>query len=210
MPGPDAQPTPTPRLASPRAAPVEWVRNGVVWMVLIALIAFLVVETAIASHPHGWRELGRGMPHVVMQALLHTGIAAAIAGLLHALLRRRALWIALVVVFLALYPAAGRWRELGDLPTQAWMWIPFAVLLGLAAMHAVPLTLREAAAVDRAGPVFMFRAITLPLAARLLLGSCVFLVAIAIHPLPARSVVIAHFILALALIADAILGRRRR
>ncbi len=210
MPGPDAQPTPTPRLTSPRAASLQWVRNGAVWMVLISLTAAVVVEMVLATHPHGWTELGRGAPRVVVDALLHAGVVVAIAVLLHALLRRRALWIVLAVVLAALYPAASRWRDSGLLPTQVWMWIPFGVLLGLAAMHAIPRALHEAAAMDRAGRWFAFRTITLPLAAPLLVASCVFLVAIAIHPVPARKLIVAHVALGLALVADAILGRRRR
>ncbi len=211
MPDPDPDPgPPTPRSSPPRAVPLEWVRNGAVWLVLIASIVFLVVETVISAHPHGWMQMARGAPRVVVNALLHAGLAFVIAVLLHALLRRSALWIALAVVLVALYPLTSSWRDSGHPPTPVWMWIPFGVLLGLAAMHAIPRALHEAAAMDRAGRWFAFRTITLPLAAPLLVASCVFLVAIAIHPVPARKLIVAHVALGLALVADAILGRRRR
>src|SRR5262249_57885458 len=49
-----------------------------------------------------------------------------------------------------------------------WMWTPFMLLISLAALHAIPRQLYEAAEIDRAGRFTVFRRITLPLVAPLL------------------------------------------
>src|SRR5258708_18181767 len=53
--------------------------------------------------------------------------------------------------------------------TDIWMWAPVVMLLCLAGLAAIPSSLYEAAAIDRAPPWFVFSRITLPLAAPLLL-----------------------------------------
>ena len=52
---------------------------------------------------------------------------------------------------------------------DVWMWSPFVMLLSLAGLSAIPKYLYEAAAIDRAGPWFVFRRITLPQVMPLLL-----------------------------------------
>src|SRR6201984_3143201 len=58
--------------------------------------------------------------------------------------------------------------------TDIWMWSPFVMLLCLAGLSAIPSSLYEAAAIDRAPPWFVFRRITLPLVAPLLLIAIIF------------------------------------
>lgn len=58
--------------------------------------------------------------------------------------------------------------------TDIWMWAPFVMLLSLAGLSAIPPALYEAAAIDRASRWFVFRRITLPLVAPLLLIAIIF------------------------------------
>jgi multiple sugar transport system permease protein len=58
--------------------------------------------------------------------------------------------------------------------TDIWMWSPFVMLLSLAGLSAIPSSLYEAAAIDRASRWFVFRRITLPLVAPLLLIAIIF------------------------------------
>lgn len=58
--------------------------------------------------------------------------------------------------------------------TDIWMWSPFVMLLSLAGLSAIPPALYEAAAIDRASRWFVFRHITLPLVAPLLLIAIIF------------------------------------
>ena len=58
--------------------------------------------------------------------------------------------------------------------TDIWMWAPFVMLLSLAGLSAIPPSLYEAAAIDRASRWFVFRHITLPLVAPLLLIAVIF------------------------------------
>jgi multiple sugar transport system permease protein len=58
--------------------------------------------------------------------------------------------------------------------TDIWMWSPFVMLLCLAGLSAIPQHLYEAAAIDRASRWFVFRRITLPLVAPLLLIAVIF------------------------------------
>ncbi len=58
--------------------------------------------------------------------------------------------------------------------TDIWMWSPFVMLLSLAGLSAIPPSLYEAAAIDRASRWFVFRHITLPLVAPLLLIAIIF------------------------------------
>ncbi|WP_299131326.1 carbohydrate ABC transporter permease [uncultured Amaricoccus sp.] len=55
-----------------------------------------------------------------------------------------------------------------------WMWAPFVMLLSLAGLSAVPKHLYEAAAIDRAGPLYTFFRITLPLVAPILMIAIIF------------------------------------
>lgn len=57
---------------------------------------------------------------------------------------------------------------------DVWMWSPFVMLLALAGLSAIPAYLYEAAAIDRAGPWFVFRRITLPQVMPLLLIALLF------------------------------------
>src|SRR6201981_449651 len=58
--------------------------------------------------------------------------------------------------------------------TDIWMWSPFVMLLCLAGLSAIPSSLYEAAALDRASGWFVFTRITLPLVAPLLLIAIIF------------------------------------
>ncbi len=60
------------------------------------------------------------------------------------------------------------WKFTSILLVDLWMWTPFMLLIALAALQAIPPSLYEAAAIDRAGRFTVFRRITLPLAAPLL------------------------------------------
>lgn len=51
---------------------------------------------------------------------------------------------------------------------DVWMWTPFMMLIALAGLNAIPRSIYEAAAIDRAGPWTVFRRITLPMCAPLL------------------------------------------
>jgi multiple sugar transport system permease protein len=58
--------------------------------------------------------------------------------------------------------------------TDIWMWSPFVMLLSLAGLSAVPKHLYEAAAIDRAGSIYTFFRITLPLVAPILMIAIIF------------------------------------
>jgi multiple sugar transport system permease protein len=58
--------------------------------------------------------------------------------------------------------------------TDIWMWSPFVMLLSLAGLSAVPKHLYEAAAIDRAGSLYTFFRITLPLVAPILMIAVIF------------------------------------
>jgi multiple sugar transport system permease protein len=58
--------------------------------------------------------------------------------------------------------------------TDIWMWSPFVMLLSLAGLSAVPKHLYEAASIDRAGKLYTFFRITLPLVAPILLIAIIF------------------------------------
>jgi multiple sugar transport system permease protein len=58
--------------------------------------------------------------------------------------------------------------------TDIWMWSPFVMLLCLAGLSAIPPSLYEAAAIDRASGWFVFTRITLPLVSPLLLIAIIF------------------------------------
>lgn len=58
--------------------------------------------------------------------------------------------------------------------TDIWMWSPFVMLLSLAGLSAVPKHLYEAASIDRAGKLYTFFRITMPLVAPILLIAVIF------------------------------------
>jgi multiple sugar transport system permease protein len=58
--------------------------------------------------------------------------------------------------------------------TDIWMWSPFVMLLSLAGLSAVPKHLYEAAEIDRAGQIYTFFRITLPLVAPILMIAIIF------------------------------------
>jgi multiple sugar transport system permease protein len=58
--------------------------------------------------------------------------------------------------------------------TDIWMWSPFVMLLSLAGLSAVPKHLYEAAAIDRAGRLYTFFRLTLPLVAPILMIAVIF------------------------------------
>jgi multiple sugar transport system permease protein len=58
--------------------------------------------------------------------------------------------------------------------TDIWMWSPFVMLLCLAGLSAIPPSIYEAAAIDRASRWFIFSRITLPLVSPLLLIAIIF------------------------------------
>ena len=58
--------------------------------------------------------------------------------------------------------------------TDIWMWSPFVMLLSLAGLSAVPKHLYEAASIDRAGRLYTFFRITLPLVAPILMIAIIF------------------------------------
>lgn len=58
--------------------------------------------------------------------------------------------------------------------TDIWMWSPFVMLLSLAGLSAVPTHLYEAATIDRAGRLYTFFRITLPLVAPILMIAVIF------------------------------------
>jgi multiple sugar transport system permease protein len=57
---------------------------------------------------------------------------------------------------------------------DVWMWAPYVMLLCLAGLSAIPDYLYEAAEIDRAGSLYTFRRITLPMVAPLLLIAVLF------------------------------------
>lgn len=58
--------------------------------------------------------------------------------------------------------------------TDIWMWSPFVMLLSLAGLSAVPKHLYEPASIDRAGKLYTFFRVTLPLVAPILLIAIIF------------------------------------
>jgi multiple sugar transport system permease protein len=57
---------------------------------------------------------------------------------------------------------------------DVWMWSPYVMLLCLAGLSAIPEYLYEAAEIDRAGPLYTFWRITLPMVSPLLLIAVLF------------------------------------
>jgi ABC-type glycerol-3-phosphate transport system permease component len=177
---------------------------------LILLTAAAVVQTV--SNP---ARIVQGnatfeVLHAAVGELMHVIVGFALAVLVHRLLPRIGLWIAIALAGVALYGAATHLRDDGMSGAHVWTGIPFGLLFGLAALDAIPPGVREAAAIDRAAGWFAFRTITLPLAAPLLLAGAVFLAAAALAPVALRPFVAAHALLIGAIAADGIVLRSRR
>jgi ABC-type glycerol-3-phosphate transport system permease component len=177
------------------------------WLVLILLIAAAVVEIA-----RNRQEIsGHGVARAVIGELVHVLIGFGLALALHWLLARAAMWIAIAVAAIATYVAATHLDVHGGFrAAHVWTGIPFGLLLGAAAVDAIPRAVREAAMIDRATGWFAFRTITLPLAAPLLLAGAVFLAAAALAPVMLWPFIAAHALLIAAVALDAVLARGRR
>jgi multiple sugar transport system permease protein len=150
-----------------------------------------------------WRAFSRTGALVAVTVSLETLLGFGVALLLRRAFRGRGLFTAILLVPMMLSPAVmgSFWRYLfnadygavnwlldarlswgGSRPlsfwavaiVEVWMWTPFMMLLSLAGLNAIPDALYEAAQVDRAGPWFRFRHITLPLAAPMVLLGVVF------------------------------------
>jgi multiple sugar transport system permease protein len=67
-----------------------------------------------------------------------------------------------------------RLKLVSILMIDVWMWTPFMMLISLAGLNAIPKHLYEAAEIDRAGAWTVFRRITLPLCAPLLVLAALF------------------------------------
>jgi ABC-type polysaccharide transport system permease subunit len=195
-----------------RASDGRTVRNGVLSLVLILLGALAVVQTLVEDDRNGdSRTLGLAAPRVLATAVVQTAVGFGLAMLVHRLAPRAGLWIVLGVVLVALYPAAMVWPRVVENPrAQVAVWAPFAALIALAAVDAIPPIVHEAAAVDRAAGSFKFRTITLPLAAPLLLLGVAFLLASGFRRLDARIVAAAYALLITAIVVGSGLARSRR
>ena len=155
--------------------------------------------------------VGLRTPCVLATALVQVVIGFGLAMLVHRLAPRAGLWIVLAGVLIALYPAAMVWPSVVENPrAQIAVWAPFAALIALAAVDAIPPVVHEAAAVDRAAPWFKFRTITLPLAAPLLLLGVAFLIASGFRRPDARIITAAYALLISAIVVGSGLARSRR
>ncbi|MDQ3440978.1 MAG: ABC transporter permease subunit [Planctomycetota bacterium] len=170
------------------------------------------MQTLVLDDPDwSWDTLGRATPRVLAGAGVQAVVGFALAMAAYGLAPRAGLWVVLAVVLAALYPAAMVWPNTVAAPhAQAWLWIPFIVLLTLAAFDAIPDILHEAAAVDRAESWFKFRTITLPLAAPLLLLGVAFLIASGFRRVDARAVTAAYALLITAIVVGSGLARSRQ
>ena len=188
------------------------VRNAVLSLALILLSGLAVVQTAaVDDSSWGGGTLGSAAPRVLLTAAVQVVIGFGLAMLVYRLAPRAGLWIVLAVVLAALYPAAMVWPRVVENPqAQIVVWVPFAALIALAAVDAIPPVVHEAAAVDRAASWFKFRTITLPLAAPLLLLGVAFLVASGFRRPDARIVTAAYALLITAIVVGSGLARSRR
>ena len=195
-----------------RAPGGRTVRNGVLSLVLILLSGLAVVQTA-AVDDSSWAggTIGRAAPRVLLTAAVQVVIGFGLAMLVHRLAPRARLWVVVAAVLIALYPAAMVWPRVVESPrAQIAVWAPFATLIALAAVDAIPAIVHEAAAVDRAASWFKFRTITLPLAAPLLLLGVAFLIASGFRRPDARIITAAYALLISAIVVGSGLARSRR
>ncbi len=65
-------------------------------------------------------------------------------------------------------------KLLSVLMIDVWMWTPFMLLIALAGLNSIPQSIYEAAEIDRAGRWTVFRRITLPMTAPLLVLAALF------------------------------------
>jgi multiple sugar transport system permease protein len=150
-----------------------------------------------------WKSFQRTAGLVLVTVSLQTLLGFGVAMLLHRSFAGRGLLTALLLIPMMLSPAivATFWKYMFNADyglvnwllgldwnwrgggmdafaavviVEVWMWTPFMMLLTLAALNSIPPSLYEAAAVDRAGAVFRFRNITLPLVAPLVLLGVIF------------------------------------
>jgi multiple sugar transport system permease protein len=109
--------------------------------------------------------------------LLPMMLSMAVVGLFWKLLYDPSFGIINYALGLGQFRVAGQsrtWRSTPSRITDIWMWSPFVMLLSLAGLSAVPKHLYEAAAIDRAGPIYTFSRITLPLVAPILMIAIIF------------------------------------
>ncbi len=192
--------------ASPASEPLNSAIRGVlVGIVVAASAAFAIAQTAAAANRAGGSHtLRHAAPRALGDAAVQATAGVAAALLVHRFAPRLGLWVVLAIVLGAVYPAA-----MGG-HVRGWAWIPFMLLLTLAALHSIPPALHDAAAVDRAQGWFKFRTITVPLIAPLLLLGLVFRAADEFRPADARSFIAAHLLLGLAIVIGALTTRGRR
>ncbi len=118
----------------------------------------------------------RGKGLVTTLLLLPMMMSMAVVGLFWRLLWDTKLGIINYLVGLKgfVWLSSPDWALIAIAITDIWMWSPFVMLLGLAGLSAIPQHLYEAASIDRASVWFIFRRITLPLVAPLLLIAIIF------------------------------------
>jgi multiple sugar transport system permease protein len=145
-----------------------------------------------------WKSFQRTAALVLVTVILQTLIGFGVAMLLARSFPARGVLTALLLIPMMLSPAivATFWKYLFNadygainwllgldwnwrgggadafwavVVVEVWMWTPFMMLLTLAALNSIPPSLYEAASVDRAGALFRFKNITLPLVAPLVL-----------------------------------------
>jgi multiple sugar transport system permease protein len=141
--------------------------------VLITVLGQVIIGFGIALMLNR-RFKGKGIVTVLL--LLPMMISMAVVGLFWKLLWDTKLGI---VNYLAgldgfVWLSSPDWALIAVAITDIWMWSPFVMLLSLAGLSAVPKHLYEAASIDRASQWFIFRRITLPLVAPLLLIAIIF------------------------------------
>lgn len=203
MSGSDPQPPTDP--ANPPAFSSRAIRNGCLWLVLLLGFGVAVVRTVkAANEASGWDALGRAAPRILASAAIQSVMGFTAALLVNRFAPRIGLWVALALVAGAVYPLATRGH------VQGGAWIPFMLLLTLAALDAIPPALHDAAAIDRVQGWFKLRTITLPLIAPLLLAGFVFRAVDSFRPVDVRRFIAAHLLLILAITAGVVATRSWR
>jgi ABC-type sugar transport system permease subunit len=169
-----------------------------------------LVQTVATTDANELRSLLHVTPHALAAELFHVVAGFGLAMLVHWVLPRSGVWIAIAIAVVVLYPVAMHVRLAGHASPHVWTGIPFGLLVSLAAIDGIPRALREAAAVDRATGWFWFRTLTLPLAAPLALAGVVFLAAVALTPGTMPMFIAAHALLVIAIATDAVAIRSAR
>lgn len=125
------------------------------------------------------RDAFRGKPAVLTLLLVPMMLPPAVMGLFWAFLLNGDYGI-VNQTLAALHLPQPQWlttpslKLIAILLADIWMWTPFMMLIALAGLAAIPRHLYEAAAVDRASRWTIFRRITLPLCAPLLVLAVLF------------------------------------